>query len=531
MDPIRICLVVALGATPARTKPRVMVRSMSVPRLSVLVLAISISLTSCGFLSSPEVAPPTAKSPVVPTPAGLESFYNQEVVWRNCGDADCATIIVPVDYADPKGPTTKLAITKVKANGESIGSLFVNPGGPGGSAFDYAKAADYIVSPDIRDNYDIVGVDPRGVVHSSPITCLTDQQRDEILEVDGTPDNPAEEQLVIEVAAQIGQSCKEKGGALFAHMGTVEAARDLDIARALVNDPVLNYLGKSYGSGIGIVYSQLFPANVGRMVLDGVLPPDLTLEQVSKEQAEAFEVAVDDFAADCVTQSDCPFVGDGPSVADQLRAWLQELDSKPIRLGERILNEPVASYALLSYLYFPPSDYAKLRPALSAAVADGNAKPLFELLDARISRGIDGRYLDNSTEAFYAVICLDRPFLGDQVKVQQLAKDWKVLAPTFGAAQAWGLLTCANWPAKSAEQPPVVRANLAPPMLIVSTKHDPATPYQWGEQLANQLGNARLLTWDRHQHTGYTNGSECIDAAVDTFWLSGELPAAGVVCD
>jgi pimeloyl-ACP methyl ester carboxylesterase len=158
---------------------------MSVPRLSVLVLAISISLTSCGFLSSPEVAPPTAKSPVVPTPAGLESFYNQEVVWRNCGDADCATIIVPVDYADPKGPTTKLAITKVKANGESIGSLFVNPGGPGGSAFDYAKAADYIVSPDIRDNYDIVGVDPRGVVHSSPITCLTDQQRDEILEVDG----------------------------------------------------------------------------------------------------------------------------------------------------------------------------------------------------------------------------------------------------------------------------------------------------------------------------------------------------------
>ena len=205
---------------------------MSVPRLSVLVLAISISLTSCGFLSSPEVAPPTAKSPVVPTPAGLESFYNQEVVWRNCGDADCATIIVPVDYADPKGPTTKLAITKVKANGESIGSLCVNPGGPGGSAFDYAKAADYIVSPDIRDNYDIVGVDPRGVVHSSPITCLTDQQRDEILEVDGTPDNPAEEQQVIEVAAQIGQSCKEKGGALFAHMGTVEAARDLDIARA-----------------------------------------------------------------------------------------------------------------------------------------------------------------------------------------------------------------------------------------------------------------------------------------------------------
>lgn len=508
-----------------------MVLSMSVPRLSVLVLAITISLTSCGFLSSPEVSPPSAKSPVAPTPAGLESFYTQEVVWRNCGAAECATIIVPVDYADPKGPTTKLAITKVKANGEPIGSLFVNPGGPGGSAFDYAKAADYIVSPDIRDNYDVVGVDPRGVAHSSPITCLTDQQRDEILEIDGTPDTPKEEQQVIEVAAEIGQSCKGKAGELFAHMGTIDAARDLDIARALVNDPVLNYLGKSYGSDIGIVYSQLFPANVGRIVLDGILPPDLTLEEVSKEQAEAFEVAVDNFAADCVTQSDCPFVGDGPSVADQLRAWLQELDSKPLTFEERILNEPVATYALLSYLYFPPSDYAELRPALSAAVADGNAKPLFELLDARISRGIDGRYLDNSIDAFYAVSCLDRPFLGDKAKVQQLAKEWAVSAPTFGVGQAWALLTCADWPAKSADQPVAITANLAPPMLIVSTKYDPATPYQWGQRVADQLGNARLITWDNHHHTGYTNGSECIDAAVDTFWLSGQLPAAGVVCE
>ncbi len=511
--------------------PRVMVLSMSVPRLSALVLAISVGLSSCGFLNGPVVAPPSAKYPPVPTPPGLEAFYDQEVTWRNCGDADCAKIIVPVDYADPNGPTTKLAITKVKAIVEPIGSLFVNPGGPGGSAFDYAKAADYIVSPDIRDNYDIIGVDPRGVAHSSPITCLTDEQRDEFLEVDGTPDTPAEEQQVIEVAAEIGQSCKEKAGELLAHMGTNDAARDLDIARALVNDPVLNYLGKSYGSDIGIVYSQLFPANVGRVVLDGVLPPDLSLEQVSKEQAEAFEVAVDDFAADCVTQSDCPFVGSGPSVADQLRAWLQGLDSKPLIENGRVLNEPVATYALLSYLYFPPSDYAELRPALSAAVADGNAKPLFELLDARISRGIDGRYLDNSTEAFYAVSCLDRPFLGDKVKVQQLAKEWAVSAPTFGVSQAWGLLTCANWPAKSADQPVAITANLAPPMLIVSTKHDPATPYQWGQRVVEQLGNARLLTWDNHQHTGYTNGSECIDAAVDTFWLSGELPTAGVVCD
>ena len=508
-----------------------MVRSMSVQRVSILLLALAFSLTSCGFPRSPEVAPPSAKSPAAPTPPGLEAFYNQEVIWRNCGAADCATIIVPVDYAEPEGPTTKLAITKVKANGEPIGSLFVNPGGPGGSAFDYAKAADYIVSPEIRDNYDVVGVDPRGVAHSSPIVCLTDQQRDDILEVDGTPDTPEEELQVVEVSAEIGKSCKDKAGALVAHMGTIDAARDLDVARAVVGDPVLNYLGKSYGSDLGIVYSQLFPTNVGRMVLDGILPADLTLEEVSKQQAESFEVAVNDFADDCATQSDCPFVGDGPSIAKQLRDWLQGLDSKPLTENGRILSEPVATYALLSYLYFPPSDYAELRPALSAAVADGDAKQLFELLDARISRGVDGRYLDNSTEAFYAVSCLDRPFLGDKAKVQQLAKEWAVTAPTFGQAQAWALLSCANWPAKATEQPPVITANLAPPVLIVTTKHDPATPYQWGQRVAEQLGNAPLITWDSHHHTAYAEGSECIDTAIDAFWLSGKLPPAELICE
>lgn len=508
-----------------------MVRNVSTKNSLIGLLGISLALSSCGFLGSQEVAAPSARASAAPVPAGLEEFYNQEVAWRNCGDADCAQINVPVDYANPEGPTTKLAITKVKANGEPIGSLFVNPGGPGGSAFDYAKAADYIVSPDVRNNYDVVGVDPRGVAHSSPIECLTDQQLDDILEADGTPDTPQEQQLVIELTAEIGKSCKDKAGDLLAHMGTIDTARDLDIARAVVKDPVFNFLGKSYGSALGIVYSQLFPQNVGRMVLDGILPPDLGLEQVSKEQAESFEVAFEDFAADCANQSPCPFIGDGPSIAKQLRAWLQTLDSEPLTFEGRVLNEPVATYALLSYLYFPPGDYAELWPALNSAVTGGDAKSLFKLLDARISRGSDGRYLDNSTEAFYAVSCLDHPFDGDVEKVQQLAKEWSVTAPTFGEGQAWALLSCANWPARSTEQPPVITPNSAPPMLIVSTKHDPATPYQWGQQVDDQLGNARLLTWDSHHHTAYYEGSECIDTAIDAFLLSGTLPAADLVCE
>ncbi len=181
---------------------------------AIAIGALTALIAGCGGTNVTAPSAPESQSTSSLTP-DLEFFYNQELQWRNCGDADCAQIIVPVDYANPKGPTTKLAITKVKAKGEAIGSLFVNPGGPGGSAFDYAKAADYIVSSDVRNNYDVVGVDPRGVAKSSGIECLTDQQLDDILEADGTPDTPQEQQLVIELTAEIGESCKEKAGDLW----------------------------------------------------------------------------------------------------------------------------------------------------------------------------------------------------------------------------------------------------------------------------------------------------------------------------
>lgn len=478
--------------------------------------------------SSDQSSAAASPSSTDPT-AGLERYYTQDVEWKNCGQADCATIKAPLNYADPEGPSIDLAITRVPATGERVGSLFVNPGGPGGSAVDYAKAADYIVSDVVRKHFDIVGVDPRGVAHSDPVHCMSDAQIDEFMAADGTPDSPVEEQEIVVDSELPATGCERNGGALIKYMGTVESARDLDIARAVVGDDALNYLGKSYGTMLGATYAELFPTRVGRLVLDGVLPPDLDMEQVTKGQADAFEVAVRDFVSYCLGSSGCPLTGSVDEGLDQLRSWLTSLDANPLKGGDRDLNEALATYATLSYLYFPGSDYPRLKDALRSGMQDQDPRPLLTLLDARISRGPDGHYYDNSSDAFYAVSCLDRPWDGTVDDVKALAEQWKATAPTFGPALAWGMLPCKDWPATST---PITHAtaNGSNPILVVSTKNDPATPYQWGAQLADELDNARLLTYDGYGHTAYSQGSSCIDEAVDAYLLKGTMPKDGLVC-
>jgi pimeloyl-ACP methyl ester carboxylesterase len=512
-------------------------------RQTSIVVALTLLLSGCGLGASADVTVPTRpalaeSSAAVSSTAGrptqtpgpdLSAFYDQQVTWHNCGNADCATMKVPMDYGQPDGATVDLAMARVKATGDKIGTLFVDPGGPGGSAVDYAKAADRIVSPSVREHYDVVGVDPRGVGLSDPVRCLTDKQTDAILAVDGTPDSPAEETATIDASAEVATGCEKRGGLLYGHMGTVDAARDLDIARAVVGDDTFSYLGKSYGTMLGATYAELFPDRVGRMVLDGALPANLDLVEVTKGQADAFEVALHNFVADCLTHDDCPLSGDESHAVKQVQDWLSGLDSAPLTSGDRALNEPLAAYAVLSYLYFPSNDYPQLRSALKAAMTYRDPDPLLQLLDARIDRGPLGRYTSNGTDAFYAVTCIDRPFTGSVDDVKRYAKEWTATAPTFGPALAWGLLPCQGWPA-TGDVITDTRAEGSNPILVVSTRHDPATPYQWGEQLAQTLANGHLVTYDSYGHTAYLRGSDCITAAVDGYLLRGTLPADGIVC-
>jgi pimeloyl-ACP methyl ester carboxylesterase len=304
----------------------------------------------------------------------------------------------------------------------------------------------------------------------------------------------------------------------------------MDIARAVVQDEAFNFLGKSYGTMLGATYAELFPERVGRMVLDGALPPSLDMVAISKGQAEAFEVALKDFVENCLTHDDCPLTGTADDGVQQVRDWLAGLDSDPITSGDRDLSEPLAAYAILSYLYFPAYDYDDLRPALASAMNDRDATPLLSLLDQRISRAPDGTYLDNSTDAFYSVTCLDRPFTGTVDDVRRYAAEWAVTAPTFGAALAWGMLPCKDWPA-SGDVVTDTKAAGSNPILVVSTKNDPATPYQWGVQLADELENATLLSWNGFGHTAYFEQSSCIDDTVNAYLLQGTVPASGFLCE
>jgi pimeloyl-ACP methyl ester carboxylesterase len=518
-----------------------------------VALGAFLVLTACSSGSASDVVPPTrpssaspfslpplpsasplpsssrAPSPTEEAAPDLSTFYDQDVTWHNCGNADCAKITVPLDYSQPEGATIDLAAARVKATGDKIGTLFVDPGGPGGSAVGYARAADRIVSKGVIEHYDVVGVDPRGVGASEPVRCLTDRQTDELLAVDGTPDSPKEEQQTIDASTVVEHACEKNGGLVYQHMGTVDAARDLDIARAVVNDDTFNYLGKSYGTMLGATYAELFPDRVGRMVLDGALPANLDLVEVTKGQADEFELALHHFVGDCLSRKDCPLSGSTDEGVKQIQDWLASLDTSPLTSGDRQLNEPLATSAVLSYLYFPANDYPALRSALSSAMTDQDAGPLLFLLDDRIHRGPDGRYISNGTDAFYGVTCLDRPFTGTVNDVKKYAEEWKATAPTFGPALAWGLLPCKDWPVVGDPVTDTI-AKGSNPLLVVSSTHDPATPYPWGVALAATLENGHLLTNDGWGHTAYRPDGGCVADAVDAYLLAGTLPEDGTVC-
>lgn len=511
----------------AITVRRMRRRRQAAPWVAVVMVAPLVLAGCSAGADDVTVAVPSGP---VEDPADLAEYYDQQVRWTNCGNAECARIEAPLDYADPEGERIELAITRVPATGEAVGSLFVNPGGPGASAVDYAKAADVIVGEDVRAHYDIVGLDPRGVGYGDRLECLTDRELDDLAALEGTPDSTAEEQALVAASRLPGLGCAKKSPELFAHVATVDSARDLDIARAVVGDDVLNFLGKSYGSKLGATYAELFPQRVGRMVLDGALPPSLDLVEVTRGQAIGFEAAVRDFVADCLTHDDCPLTGDVDTALQQLRDWFDDRDEQPLPAKDRQLTGALAAYAVLTNLYVPDYDYARLRPALASAITADDPTPLLGLLDSRISREPDGRYADNSSEVFYAITCLDQPYEGDLDEVRRLSAEWEQIAPTFGPSLAWSLLTCAQWPA-AGEQIRQTRAEGSNPILVVSGRQDPATPYQWGEILADELQNAVLLTWNGRGHTSYLSGSGCVDQGVDDYLVRGVLPAQGDVCD
>lgn len=493
-----------------------------------------------GGFSSPVVATGFA-STTGEIPPGLEPFYTQQVRWESCdgystdgsdlvgAGLECARVTVPIDYESPEGDTAQVALSRSRATGEKIGSLLVNPGGPGASGLGTAVVAD---GTELAERFDVVGFDPRGIGASTPqIDCLTPGETDAWRQdpvVDMTAEGIARaEQKSREYAAR----CAERTGAdVLAHVGTRDVVRDMDVIRAALGDAGLNYLGYSYGTRLGSAYAEAFPGNVRAMVLDGALDPQQDPVEEAVRQAAGFQQAFDAFAENCATGEDCPLGADPAAAVERFRSLVDPLIDRPAATDDpRGLSYPNAITGVIATLY-SPQGWEYLRTGLTE-LEQGRGDTLLLLADMYEGRFADGSY-SNSSEAMAAVRCVDDVAVTDPAVAGELDTRSREAAPFLDDGRGTGnapLGACAFWPVPPSGDRHAVDADGLPPIVVVSTTEDPATPYQAGVDLAKQL-DAVLVTYRGTQHGVVLSGQWCIDLPVARYLVDLAVPEGDTTC-
>ncbi len=452
---------------------------------------------------------------------------------------ECATIAVPQDWhtASTTSPRTSAADTfeiallraRSSKQRDRIGSLLLNPGGPGGSGIDTAVYLSFGSAfgglPDeVTRRFDIVGFDPRGVSRSSPIKCISDADLDATFGADPDPGSDADFDGLIALNKRIGESCGDRYGDRLRLYATEQAARDLDAIRGALGDEKLTYLGYSYGTLLGATYAQLFPANVRAMVLDGAVDPKQDVVAGSESQAKGFERAFDNFTAWCArTPTKCPIA---PDARAAVTSAIEKARVSPVRgNGGRTASAGWVFYAVISSLYTEPG-WERLASAIND-LAGGNPKKVFALADEYTERDANGEY-SNLFDANLAINCADEGSTPDASRIRALQSQWRSKYPLFGAALAVGMLSCAYWPGQR-DPYPTGPAIGAPPILVIGTTGDPATPYEQAPKLADLLGVGTLLTWEGEGHTAYPQ-TKCVTEAVNGYLVDRKVPQQGLRC-
>ena len=474
---------------------------------------------------------PLSTKSASPAATGLSRFYTQKLSWTSCHGSDrCATLTVPLDYADLGGDTIKLALLMVPAANASAdeGALVVNPGGPGASGVDFAASANGFFSRTIREHFDIVGFDPRGVGKSDPVDCLSDSELDAYIGSVAAPNTKDEIADYLHWDDTIGAGCVANSGDLASHISTVEAARDLDILRAALGQKQLTYYGASYGTELGTVYADLFPKKVGRFVLDGAVDPAVSPRELGLQQAAAFEQELRQYVADCVSGGNCFLGGTVDDGIAKIQQLLADVASTPLPAANgRQLQGGAAFYGVIAPLY-SKANWPYLTQALKAAF-QGDGSQLLSLSDWYTARTAKG-YADNSMEALYAITCLDDPWSISADEVKDELPAFEKASPTFGATFAWSLTGCSGWTPRAEEAQPPVGAPGANPIVVIGTTRDPVTPLKWAQDLAADLDSGVLVTRDGDGHTAYDSGNACIIDAVDGYLVEGDVPHNGLAC-
>jgi pimeloyl-ACP methyl ester carboxylesterase len=496
---------------------------------SALVVVLVLTATACassGSSAAPRRRPASTSTTTTSAPPSETGYVAPPLGWHDCEEGECATLSVPLDYATPKGRHIDLAVARssTAASGRRIGSLLVNPGGPGASGLDLASYVSAQLPKAITDRFDVVAWDPRGAGKSNPVDC--GRYLDARFAPDSSPDDAAELAALERAAKDLVDACVQHSGDLLRHVSTADTVQDLDVLRAALGDDLLTYMGFSYGTYIGALYAQRFPEHVRALVLDGALDPALPVEDVAIEQAQGFDASLARFIDWCHGRSSCPFHGGG-DVRRAYDALVRKADASPSGSGATYFGPTQFDIAVAAVLYGGEAEYRLLASSLHA-YENGDPSRLRSLYDSYV--GKTGSTYDAEWPAFIAIGCADGPNLS-QAATEDLQRRAAAAAPDFGAANIGLGYECAYWPY------PPTRTTVGPvhiqtrePVLVVGTRGDPATPFAWAESLTTELGTARLVAVDDSTHTASLNGNSCLDTILTRYLVDLTAPVSGTAC-
>lgn len=478
--------------------------------------------------AAPATPAPTTTTPAAPGSNAAPKPAASTLTWTACGQLECARLPVPLDHDRPAGRTIEIALSRRRATDQSrrIGSLLVNPGGPGVSGIELLPSILARVSPGVRARFDVIGFDPRGTGSSSPVRCLPTAELDKYFAADPVPDDPAEKAALIDIVRRFTAGCQKLSGDLLPHVGTEDAARDMDLIRAAVGDEKLTFLGFSYGTALGAAYAEQFPTRVRALALDAGLDPAADIIALNRVQGEGFDRAFDAFVADCRGRPTCEWKPGGGASKGAYLALAARIDATPLPAGSRRLGPSELALGAAWYLYAQ-----QLWPGLARALAQaegGTGTLMLEGFDRLVGRNRNGTY-KNEQEAYAAISCIDNPAPKDVAAYERSAAEAARTAPAFGPTIAWSGLVCGLWPLPATGKAEPLKAPGSPPILVIGTTNDPATPFVWSEALAKQLPQGRLLRHEGEGHTAYGEDS-CTTRITDAYLLTLALPTGKLSC-
>ena len=522
----------------------------SVSRGAVLALAL---VTGAIGLVVPTSA---AAAPVAKAPAPIS--------WGECAPEElvgvpeaelplysCADYAVPLDHEKPKLGTINIALMRRAALDQAnrIGSLFLNPGGPGGSGYRMPKSGANIFEPEVMERFDLIGFDPRGVARSTPLRCFaTAEDADDVFgRMHPLPVTGQQESTTIKAYKDYGKFCGRFGGPLLEHMSTEDVAQDLDMLRGAVGDKKLTFVGFSYGTMLGATYVNMFPKKARAIILDGNVDPKLRVNdgvEYDRQRTDGgFQYALDNYLSRCDQDPDCAFAGDAREKFTELHNYLREVG--PITLPDGTVADEAAVIGTVAGVLYSPADFGELAELLQAlydashpsaasrkamTVSTAEVKALLANAPlAKMDIWPDSPYA--SDDSYLAVNCSDKPFNNTIGEVPRIADKWERQIPDFGRYLAWGdPAGCPVWPVKDAD---AYRGpwnhRTATPVLLFGNYYDPATQYEFSKRMSRQLGNARLVSVDSFGHC-ILGDSSCTDQIAADYLIDLEVPGPGTVC-